>query len=351
LLALTPGAASAHSKSLSWSIWTVDGTDVRLYVEVAAIDVVESVPIDSDGDQRLTSIEAEAGRGLTVGLLDGTVEVRNGSVVCRALGPASVEIPRPPERLLLRRSFRCDRAVSDLGVALRLHDAVRASAHRNLASFRLPGDRAAQHVFSAAEPTHRLVVDQPPEQASAWGAFGVYLRLGIEHIVTGFDHLLFLFALLLILPPPRRLLAIVTSFTVAHSITLALAALDVLALPPSLVEPAIALSIAWVGVENLWIREGRHRWLLTFGFGLIHGFGFAGILRELGLPRAHLATSLLSFNLGVELGQVAVVAPLYALVRYGHRTPERYRVRATRAASGLTVGVALVWFVQRVAGA
>jgi hypothetical protein len=150
-----------------------------------------------------------------------------------------------------------------------------------------------------------------------------YLVLGVEHIFTGYDHLSFLFGLLVIAAAgglrrgARQVLQVVTAFTVAHSLTLIASALGWVALRPRLVEPAIALSIAYVGVENLVRPAPRHRWLLTFGFGLVHGFGFASVLREIGLPSEGLVWSLLSFNVGVELGQLTVVVavlPLLALL-------------------------------------
>jgi hypothetical protein len=141
--------------------------------------------------------------------------------------------------------------------------------------------------------------------------------------------------------------AIVTSFTVAHSVTLALATLGVVDPVGWMVEAAIALSIAYVGVENLVAREVRRRWLVTFAFGLVHGFGFAGILREMELERAGLVASLVSFNVGVELGQVAIVALLWPVLQRVQRTPHRDRV--VRFASAIIVAFGAFWFVERVA--
>jgi hydrogenase/urease accessory protein HupE len=137
-----------------------------------------------------------------------------------------------------------------------------------------------------------------------------YFKLGVKHIFLGYDHIAFLMALLFV----KRfadLLKIITSFTVAHTITLALAVLQIVKLPPQLVEAGIAITIMYVAAENLWTSELAHRWMLTFGFGLVHGFGFASVLRELGLPSGGLARSLLSFNLGVEAGQIVIVGLLW----------------------------------------
>ena len=140
------------------------------------------------------------------------------------------------------------------------------------------------------------------------------LKLGIEHILTGADHLVFLLGLILVGGSLRSLIGVVTAFTLAHSITLALAAFSIFAPSPRLVEPAIALSIAYVGVENLFVTDASKRWRITFPFGLIHGFGFAGALREIALPRGQVPIALVSFNLGVELGQLAVLSIALPLV-------------------------------------
>jgi hypothetical protein len=180
-------------------------------------------------------------------------------------------------------------------------------------------------------------------------SFGAYLRLGIEHILTGYDHLLFLAGLLVACRTFRSVLAIVSAFTVAHSITLALAARDVFSLPGRLVEPLIAATIVFVGVENLARgEEPKGRWLLAFAFGLVHGFGFAGALRQIGLGAngAPFVLPLLSFNLGVEIGQIAVAAALLPVL-FKLRAVPAFARYGTRAVSLLVSGVGLYWLLQR----
>ncbi len=173
-----------------------------------------------------------------------------------------------------------------------------------------------------------------------------FLKLGVEHILTGYDHLLFLLGLLLVADRLRAMLLVVTGFTLAHSITLSAAALDLVTLSPALVEPAIAATIIFVGVENLWRPSARRRMALTFALGLIHGFGFAGLLREIGLPHDALVTALLCFNGGVELGQAAIVALALPLLLWLRRFPAWER----RGVPALSIGVALAglwWLLQR----
>lgn len=184
-------------------------------------------------------------------------------------------------------------------------------------------------------------------QPSVWQPIRSFLWLGIAHILTGYDHILFLIGLLMLGGRLPYLIKIVTAFTVAHSATLSLAVLDVVSLPARWVESAIALTIVYVAMENLWRKSLKGRWQLTFGFGLIHGLGFANILRELDISRSHLALSLASFNLGVEIGQIAVVTLTFlALQAIRNASWALYFRRWISVGIG---AIGLFWFVQRVA--
>lgn len=174
-----------------------------------------------------------------------------------------------------------------------------------------------------------------------------YLGIGVEHILLGFDHLVFLFGLILVGGRWRSMLAVVTAFTLAHSVTLASAVLGLWAPPPAVVEPLIALSIAWVGVENFFIQDAARRWRITAPFGLVHGFGFAGALAEVGVPREDAPAVLLLFNLGVELGQVAVLAVVLPLLAATRRRGW-LNDRGVRVLSGVVVVLGVFWLAQRV---
>jgi hypothetical protein len=184
------------------------------------------------------------------------------------------------------------------------------------------------------------------EEAHASRGAGSFFPLGIEHILTGYDHLLFLLALMLRGGGLWSLLKIITAFTIAHSITLALAALDVVMLPSVLVESVIALSIAYVALENLLPRYAvSRRWAVSFLFGLVHGFGFSSVLREIGLPKENLLLSLLNFNLGVEVGQLTVVLLVVPILIRLKTKPWEPRLVAT--ISGVIFAVGLVLFIDR----
>lgn len=177
-----------------------------------------------------------------------------------------------------------------------------------------------------------------------------FIRAGIHHIFIGPDHILFIVGLLLLGGSMLRLLTIVTAFTIAHSITLTLAALNFLSPPASLIEPVIALSIVYVGVDNMMWREGNRdvRAWIAFFFGFVHGFGFAGVLQEFGLPQSALGWSLFSFNLGVEIGQVCIVIPVAAMLTVVKGRNENVWRRVVWAGSTAVILAGIYWFIERV---
>ena len=176
-----------------------------------------------------------------------------------------------------------------------------------------------------------------------------FLPAGVHHILIGPDHLLFLVGLLLLGGSTRRLLLVVTAFAVAHSITLSLAALNIVAPPAGVVEPAIALSIVYVGADNLMVRGGRDvRGWIALAFGFIHGFGFANVLREMDLPARALGWSLFSFNVGVEIGQLFVVVAVVSGLALLRRRSEAAGQRLVFAGSVVVIAAGTFWFIQRV---
>jgi hydrogenase/urease accessory protein HupE len=177
-----------------------------------------------------------------------------------------------------------------------------------------------------------------------------FIQLGIEHILTGYDHLLFLLALIALGGALPYLFKVITAFTVAHSITIALTTFGILKLPVQIIESGIALSIVLVALENIWRRFNapkleRGRWLVVFAFGLLHGMGFAGILQELQVPSSNLPQAILGFNIGVELGQLAVVIPAFLLLTWFKKI--RWNIPVQYAASAVAILAGGYWFIER----
>jgi hydrogenase/urease accessory protein HupE len=231
------------------------------------------------------------------------------------------------------------------------------------------GTLAIDGVLFPYDPEHRTFVnvyeDDEPTQAivdagrtrfeyfagTPQGALAVvqtFIPAGVRHIMIGPDHILFLVGLLLLGGTARRLALIVTGFTLAHSLTLSLAALHILSPPASVIEPAIALSIIFIGADNLMKKDGRDiRAWIAFGFGFIHGFGFANVLGEMGLPARALGWSLLSFNVGVEIGQLAIVGAVAALLGLVRSRSEVFGRRLAVAGSVVVIAAGTFWFAER----
>jgi hydrogenase/urease accessory protein HupE len=264
------------------------------------------------------------------------LEVRSTSGTCRGrlLGTA----PTDQDGIAVHLSYACDEAPGAFTVRLALLRSL-SLGHRHLAAVTTASGTETRVLYES-NPTLRFA---PGKERSREGVAWPLFRLGVQHILTGYDHLLFLFGVVLVGSRLRPLLVVITTFTAAHSITLGLAVLGMWAPSPRLVEPAIALSIAYVGVENLFVRDASRRWLITFPFGLVHGFGFAGALRAIALPAGQLPLALASFNVGVEAGQLAVLATVLPVLLWLGQQP--WFARAGVRAVSLAITIAgLYWF-------
>ena len=296
-------------------------------------DATGFAAISIDGAEvsyRFTPTTGSADDASLVRLIREKVSVTADGQPCLASEPQGMQVdyqcPASPKELVVR-----DDMADSLG-----------EKHHVIAVLTWDGGSSSLN-FSATEREARLSLAgaQPPQGAAS------FFLLGVEHIATGYDHLLFLLALILCGGNLVSLLKIITAFTVAHSITLGAAALDIITLPSTLVEAVIALSIAYVAFENLFPRLAvSHRWQVSFLFGLVHGFGFSSVLKEIGLPKDSLIWSLLNFNLGVEAGQLVAVLIAVPLLMQLRKTAHESRVVRSVSAVVLVVGLAL--FVERV---
>lgn len=301
-------------------------------------------PVDADGDSFVSSAELTAGAAAIQAGIWEQIPLRAGETACTAVSSSA----RQKETYLqLDAQLRCP--PGELTQTFRVLSVLPSNYKVVLGAYG-DGELKGQ---AFAQGTHQtLTVLGTPEQmaSNAPGLFG-WIVLGVEHIFLGIDHLAFLLAVLLVGGSWKRVLLLVTSFTIAHSITLGVTALGIINLSAQWgrwVEIAIAASIIWMALENLLLRTHRHRALLTFAFGLIHGFGFAQVLAELGLGE-QVVTGLLGFNLGVELGQAAVVAVAFPLLQLMARR-QSVNLWAVRAGSVVILAAGAFWMVERVVG-
>lgn len=218
--------------------------------------------------------------------------------------------------------------------------------HQTFVNIYEDGALRQQVIFSASTEAHTYYLGTTQ---GALAVMATFIPSGIHHILIGPDHILFLVGLLLLGGTPLSLVRIVTAFTIGHSVTLSLAALGYVMPPASIIEPAIALSIVFVGADNLVRGEGRDlRAWVALVFGLVHGFGFANVLREFGLPAEALGWSLFSFNVGVEIGQLAVVLVVAGALALMRQRSEAMGRRVAVAGSLVVIAAGSYWFIQRV---
>ena len=338
VLAALAQPLAAHTIGVSRGEYRASAAGLEAELIFARPELEGAVPgLDGDGDGVLTAAEVAAGQSGLAALVASGVLVRSGSRRCEG-GLERADLTEQ-DGIALRATYRCEGGGA-LSVRLGLLESL-SLGHRHIATA----------MTAEGETVHAVLYEKSAElRLNAAGgniAFQLF-RMGIQHILTGYDHLLFLLGLILVGGRLRSLMVVITAFTVAHSITLGLAALGLWAPSPRLVEPAIALSIAYVGIENWFVRDARRRWLITFPFGLIHGFGFAGALREISLPSGQIPLALASFNVGVEAGQLAVLAlVLPGILWLGRRS--WFARSGVRMVSTAIAVAGLVWFVQRVA--
>ena len=309
--------ALAHAVGVSSGEYRLVDKTVYGDLGMADRELARLLPaIDTNHDGSVEAEEMTAGRDLVArALASGLLFTADGKSCAASLDRAWVS--EADGGAIFQVRYTCPSPPGQLTLALPLL-ADLTPGHRHMARLFRAG-KAEVKVLDRAHAAWTL--GGGGASGSAFGMAWSMLKLGIEHILTGADHLVFLLGLILVGGRLRSLIGVISAFTVAHSITLALAALSIFAPSPRLVEPAIALSIAYVGIENLFVADASKRWRITFPFGLIHGFGFAGALREIALPHAQVPVALVSFNLGVEIGQLAVLAVASPLVLTIRRAP------------------------------
>jgi hypothetical protein len=354
---LAAACAQAHIASNGFLNLKVEAGQVSGAVELAIRDGELAVGLDHDGDGKVTWGELRSSQAALQNYVAGHLRLHGADGLCR-MGFGSVQVNERVDGsyLWLPFSADCGAGLEHLSIDYRMLDAEDPS-HRGLLTLTANGVAQTAVLGGAAEPRQFEL-----SHASSRSAFIEYLRAGVWHIWSGIDHLLFLLSLLLPAVLVRRhhrweavplaapalgnIVKVVTAFTLAHSITLSLAAFDVIRLPSRLTESIIAASIIVAALNNIFPRVTQGRWRIAFAFGLLHGFGFASVLAEMGLPQGARLASLVAFNLGVEAGQLAVVLavmpPAYLL-----RSTAFYRRGIMPWGSSAIACLALIWLVQR----
>lgn len=295
------------------------GLDAK--VTFAINDIEAIIPMDSDFDAEVTPTEQEAAKPAIAGFVSNQLLLTADGVALAAAAPGNVSFDdqnnaridlhfaaTPAKTLTLQANY--------LGKF--------AAGHKQYVALKNAAQELGQTMLTQQAHTADFDLTTSAAESASKTGFMAFLELGIEHIVTGYDHLLFLFCLLVVTRNFWPAAKIITCFTIAHSITLGLAGANLVDIPGSIIEPFIAATIIYVGLENL-LRKGepKGRALLTFVFGLVHGFGFAGVLRELDITSGEsgILLPLFSFNLGVEVGQLSIAALVLPLLWWLHKKP------------------------------
>lgn len=334
-------ACHAHQNSMGYAHFKVSTQSVYLLLKVLPHDFDAILRIDKNQDKVLSQSELKPMEPLVFFYIQSRLKVLSGGMPC-SFSPGKMVYDARRKYTQIEARYKCAEGKKFLVQSqLFLEEDP---------GFRLVGridikGREEEWIFQKGKTDWEVSSSASRSLPSQLAHF---VHLGVEHIFLGTDHILFLFGLLLLGGSFKNLLKIVTSFTLAHSITLILATLEFLTLPSKLVESAIAFSIMYIAVENFFVKNTDKRWRITFFFGLVHGFGFSSVLRGIGLPERGLILSLLSFNAGVELGQACIVSVLFPVVLYINRF--HWNVKAVRFASLVILAFGMEWFLDRAVG-
>jgi hypothetical protein len=360
--------AFAHNPDTSYARVAIADNQIEVRLTLDLFTLQKIRPVDADGDQLVTRAELDAAAPEVVKFLRDFVRLEIDGQLVNIGESSPASMPSGTGDSIAAADWHTANGL----VTFTFHHLLRKPAHDVALLFDFFDTVGARHTvlgaleyrgrteevtFTETEPDYLFDTAYaagknalPPSsnsQPSIMGSVGRFIKLGVEHIFLGYDHICFLLALLVV-SRFREMLKIITSFTVAHSITLIVAGLGIARLPSRLVECGIALTIIYVAFDNLRRKSTAHRWLLTFGFGLVHGFGFASVLSELGLPAVGRVRCLLAFNIGVEIGQLAIVS--VALPILWLLAKRQLQARVAFAVSVIVGLFGMGWFIERAFG-
>jgi hypothetical protein len=387
-------SALAHNPDTSYARVTISSNALEFKFTYDIVTLLRITPLDANADQRITRDEINAQAEIIQGFLRRHIllEVDSTDAAFDSALPATWPEDAPDgieqkdyHQRLITFTFTNASSRPPGDVALTFDFFEQFGERHNVLGVFVHGGEELPVIFTRFEPDflydlgYDPAVPKPDPRATITNAIAItnaaspapassaasssprrssatetvassmrrFLWLGMEHIFHGYDHLLFLLGLIVI-GRFLDLVKIVTSFTIAHTITLLLAAFELVNIDPPLIETAIALTIVYVAAENLWTKEPKHRWVLTFAFGLVHGFGFANLLRDLDLPTGGFVRCLVSFNVGVEIGQLVIVALVWPLITGLNRWKHAAQAKAAISVAILVLG--LGWLVDRALG-
>lgn len=361
----------AHAYSAAYTTLTLTKSNVEMTYSLDELSVMELLGGDENKNGMLEEEEFTAMKEAILAMLkkDITLQINNvkqdwtevESVTMARKGDATklvLKVSYPPVSASQSISLTDNLYGSDAGAnyvdLLKIQYGKQESTSALSGKYRAwamqltENDAASLQDTQSSETSGQAGEPQQDGESSSKSSSGWYsfFTLGIGHILGGYDHLLFLFSLLIARQTFKQYASMITAFTIAHSITLSLTVLGIINVSPSFVEPMIALSICFVAIDNIVRKQVSYRWVLTFLFGLIHGMGFADILKEMDIPRSELAADLISFNLGIETVQVTLVAVLLPLLALLHRW--KYSRRAVYVGSTLAFVLGAIWLSQRI---
>jgi len=350
---LFPALGFPHAGNVSYSQITVEGTRLRQEIQILVEELLLAVPFDSNQDGAVSQGELDAARERLSAYLSQKVEVTSGDVdlplrieALRIVQREVEDSSEPLSFLLAQLVFESPHPLTEFKIRSHLLDQVDIR-HHNFAKINISG-LSRPFVFT---PSNTFVYEGGMGRSAQFvPGLGETLynfgRLGADHIFSGYDHILFLIGLLLVATRFADILKVVTAFTIAHSFSLALAALQWVEVASRMVEPFIALSIMYVAFENFFSWFPAKRWLISFGFGLIHGLAFAQGLQVLKLPPPQFIAALLSFNVGIEVAQVIIVALTFPAILAMAKAS--WRPRAIQGLSSVLFCLGALWLIQRV---
>lgn len=366
--------AEAHALSASYTTLTFDEHKTDMLFSLDSISVLESLDVDTNKNGILEQEELTSNEHLLdEWISDSVVLEMNDLQQTSEFNGIKIERKGDKEVVTWTYTYPAFSSGQTISVLDGLYTHSTASAYVNLLTSTF-GDQVSEAVLQGKNRTWIMLLTEEQQQqasptlddshqnppktstspnnlhssvtssdtGSAWFSF---LKLGIHHILTGYDHMLFLFALLLRKQSFKQYALTITAFTIAHSITLTLAVLGWVSIPTRIVESIVALSICYVALENIFRKEIRKRWLVTFIFGLIHGIAFSEVLREMNLPTSHLVIDLISFNAGIEFIQLCIVIVLLPILIFIQR--KTFFRPAVNVGSIIITGLGAFWLVQR----